>query len=116
MKPLKLAPEEIAIVTMMRRNAFQEIIIQVQDGVITSVNQIQKFRRKKGGGLVSGIKSTTIKPPLKLSAEEITIIKKLRSNSFQQLTIDIRPQDDGIGVVEVINQTLKFRRKGGDYK
>ena len=106
MQPFKLTPEAIAIITRLRRNGFQEIVIQVQDKVITFVNQIIKYRRKKGGGLVFGNK--IIKPtlPLKLSKDEMTVITKLRGSPFQKLTIYIKGNN-----VDFIEQTLKFKKK-----
>lgn len=110
MAPLKLTPEEIAIITMVRKNSYQEINVQVQDSIIIFVNQILKFKRKKGGGLVFGNKPViNLKPPLKLSNDELIIIKKLRDKPFQQIVISIKN-----GVVDAINQTVKFRRNGGN--
>jgi hypothetical protein len=106
MKPLKLTPEEIAIITMMRRNSFQEIVVQMQDSVVTFVNQIVKYRRKKGGGLVFGNKTVKPRLPLKLIKDEITVITKLRSAPFQKISIYVKN-----GTVEYIEQTVKFKKK-----
>lgn len=112
-KPIQLNSEEIAIITMMRRNSFQEICIQIQDSVIVSVNQIIKYRRKRGGGLVFG--RGTYQPPkpgmpLKMSSDETAVISKLRDKPYQQLVILIKN-----GEVEAINQTLKYKKTGKGY-
>jgi hypothetical protein len=106
--PVKLTPEELAVISMMRRNTYQEIIIQVQDKVIASVNQTLKYKRKKGGGLVAGVmKRAPLQPsaPFKLSNEEITIIKMVREKPFQQIAINIQNGD-----ITSLNQTLKYRK------
>ena len=105
---IKLSTEEAIIINMMRRNSFQEILLQVQDSVITSANQVSKYRRKKGGGLVSG---HIIQPPsnlTSLSQDEADVIKMIREKPFQQITIQIKNS-----LVEVLNQTVKFRKKNG---
>lgn len=106
---LKLSPEEIAIIAMIRRNSFQEIMVQVQDSIIISVNQILKFRRnKKGGGLISGhVKTGPVNLAL-LTVEETGVIRKIREKPYQQIGIQIKNS-----VIECINQTIKFRNKGG---
>ena len=112
-QPVKLTAEEIAIITMMRRYSYQEIVIQIQDSVIISVNQIIKYRRKKGGGLVFGKANFQgLKPgaTIKISTDEGAVITKLRDKFFQQITIAINQ-----GGVEAINQTLKFRKKNSGY-
>jgi hypothetical protein len=104
---LQLTPEELSIITMMRRNSYQEIEIQVQDSVITSVDQTLKYRRKKGGGLVGGVLNRAplaAKRPAKFSIEEISIVKKIREKPFQKITVNIK---NGI---DSIYQTLKFRK------
>ena len=104
---IKLTPEESALITMMRRNSYQEIEIQVQDSVITSVDQTLKYRRKKGGGLVSGVTnraSLQMSKALKISKEEISIISKIREKPFQKVTIFIK---NGI---DSVYQTLKFKK------
>ena len=104
--PVKLTPEELAVISMMRRNSFQEINVQIQDKVITSVNHTLKYRRKKGGGLVAGtIKRAPLqaKGPLKLTSEEVVLVKMMRERPFQQININI--QNGNI----TVNQTLKFR-------
>jgi len=108
-KSLKLAPEEIDVITMMRRFAYQEIVVQLQDGVISSVNQTLKYRRKKGGGLVfSLINKVNLKPgvPLKLSPDEILTINHIRSKPFQQLTILLKDSK-----IEGFNKTEKLRKR-----
>jgi len=106
---LKLTPEEMAIITMIRRNSFQEIMIQIADNSIISVNQTIKYRKKKGGGLVSGhiIKSGLTSINL-LSAEEMGVVKRIREKPYQQIVIQIKNS-----IIECINQTVKFRNKGG---
>jgi len=107
-RPLQLNSEEIAIISMMRRNSYQEICIQIQDSVIVSVNQIVKYRRKRGGGLVFGkgnIPATQSGAPL--TGDETAVIAKLRDKPYQQIVIHIKN-----GEVEAINQTLKFKKKG----
>jgi len=109
MKSLKLAPEEIDIITMLRRFPYQEIIVQVQDGVVSSVNQVLKYRRKKGGGLVFGVVNKLgVRPgsPLKLSQDEILAINHIRSKPYQTITVMIKD-----GIVEGFNKTEKFRKK-----
>lgn len=109
LKALKLAPEEIDIITMMRRFSYQEIVIQIQDGVISSVNQILKYRRKKGGGLVFGlVNKANLKPgvPLKLKPDEILTITHIRSKPYLQLTVLIKDS-----IVEGFNKTEKLRKR-----
>jgi hypothetical protein len=104
---LQLTPEELSIITMMRRNSYQEIEIQVQDSVITSVDQTLKYRRKKGGGLIGGVlnRAPFVAANLgKLSIEEVSVIKKIREKPFQKVTVNIK---NGI---DSIYQTLKFRK------
>lgn len=106
---LKLSPEEIAIITMIRRNSFQEVMVQVQDSIIVSVNQMLKFRRnKKGGGLISGhVKTGPVNLAL-LTAEETGVIRKIREKPYQQICVQIKNS-----IIECINQTVKYRNKGG---
>jgi len=104
---IKLVPEELALITMMRRNSYQEISVQVQDSVITSVDQTLKYRRKKGGGLVAGAANRAplqAKKALNISKEEISIISKIREKPFQKITIYIK---NGI---DSVYQTLKFKK------
>jgi len=101
--PLNLTQEETAIISLIRGNAYQEISVQIQDSVITSVNQTLKFRRKKGGGFVFfGL----VAAKTNLTPEEIEIIKLLREKPFQQVTILIKNSK-----IEGFNQTTKFRKK-----
>lgn len=109
-KPVQLNAGEIAIISMMRRNSYQEICIQIQDSVIISVNQIIKYRRKRGGGLVFGRSTAPLQQPLKMSGDEAAVISKLRDKPYQQLTIHIKN-----GEVETINQTLKYKKTGKGY-
>lgn len=109
-KPVQLNAEEIAIIGMMRRNSYQEICIQIQDSVIISVNQIIKYRRKRGGGLVFGKSTAPLQKPLKMSGDEAAVIAKLRDKPYQQLTIHIKNGD-----VETINQTLKYKKSAKGY-
>jgi len=105
---IKLTPEELALITMMRRNSYQEIAVQVQDSVITSVDQTLKYRRKKGGGLVAGVTNRAplqMKKALKISKEEISVISKLREKPFQKITIYINKNG-----IDSIYQTLKFKK------
>lgn len=99
---------------MMRRNSYQEICIQIQDSVIVSVNQIIKYRRKRGGGLVFGRGNYAAPPkpgtPLKMTGDEGAVIRKLRDKPYQQIVIHIKN-----GEVEAINQTLKFKKTGKEY-
>lgn len=104
---LKLTPEEISIITMIGRNSYQTIDIQIQDSVITSVDQTLKYRRKKGGGLVTGAVNRApiqTSKPIKLSLQEVSVIQKLREKPFQKVTINIK---NGI---DSIYQTLKFKK------
>jgi hypothetical protein len=106
--PIKLTPEELAVITMTRRNTFQSICVQVQDSVITSVDQTLKFRRKKGGGLVTGMlnRAAVAKSKvLKFSKEEIAVIKMIRDRPFQKITFNIVD-----GSIDGLEQTLKFRK------
>lgn len=107
-KSLKLAPEELDVITMMRRFSYQDIAVQVQDGVIVSVDQTLKYRRKKGGGLVFGLAKANLKPgvPIKLSADEILTINHLRSKPYQQLTILVKDS-----IVDGFNKTEKLRKR-----
>lgn len=100
---LTLTPEESAIISLLRSNSYQEINIQVQDSVITSVDQTIKFRRKKGGGLIFGakkVKSTGLNP------HEIELIKLMREKPYQQVTIMVMDSE-----IQGFNQTVKFKKK-----
>lgn len=106
--PLKLTPEELAVITMMRRNTYQSVTIQIQDNVITSVDQTLKYRRKKGGGLMAGTVNRASLSKAKqaaLSPEEIAVIKMIREKPFQKITFNISN-----GLIEGVEQTLKFRK------
>jgi len=104
---LKLSPEETAIIAMIRRNTFQDISIQIKDSVIVSVNQILKYQRKKGGGLVAGHLSKPVNiNMLILTPEEISVIGKIREKPYQQINIQIKNS-----IVECVEQTVKFRNK-----
>ena len=50
----KLSEEEMSVILMTRRYPNQDIVVQIQDGIIVSVNQVIRFRRKRGGGLTLG--------------------------------------------------------------
>lgn len=105
---LNLTPEELAIISMMRRNNYQSISVQIQDNVITSVEQTQRFRRKKGGGLVSGVTNrTNLNKNKPLSPEEISVIKMIREKPFQKIIFNITD-----GAIDGLEQTLKFRKIG----
>lgn len=100
---LTLTQEESDIISLIRGNAYQEISVQIQDSVVTSVNQTLKFRRKKGGGLIFA----AIRPKkTSLTPEEIEIIKLLREKPFQQVSILIKNS-----TIEGFNQVTKFRKK-----
>ena len=104
--PIKLTANEMAILTMMRRNTFQSISVQIQDGVITAVDQTLKFRRKKGGKLVAGVVNrAAIAKQSAISPEELAVIKMLREKPYQKIEFNI--QD---GAIEGVEQTLKFRK------
>lgn len=106
-KPIHLSQDEMALIIMIRRYSYQEVAIQVQDGVVTSVNQILKHRRKGGGLVFSKPNTVGIQPgkPVQLTADEAVILSKLREKPFQQLTIFVVNNH-----IESINQTLKLRR------
>ena len=109
-KAIKLSQEEISVILMTRRYPNQDIIIQIQDGIIVSVNQVIRFRRKRGGGLTlgkfPGHYAQTVVP---LSTDETSVISKLRDKPFQQISVFI---NNGI---TAINQTIKFRKKNSKY-
>ena len=110
-QPLKLTPEELAIITMMRRNSFQSIAVQIQDNVVTSVDQTFRFRRKKGGGLVAGAVNRapmTKNKPMQMSHEEMSVIKMIREKPFQKITFNITD-----GAIDGLEQTLKYRKLKG---
>jgi hypothetical protein len=100
---LTLTPEESAIISLLRSNSYQEINIQVQDSVITSVDQTIKFRRKKGGGLIFGAKKVT---STGLNPHEIELIKLMREKPYQQVTIMVMDSE-----IKGFNQTVKFKKK-----
>ena len=103
--PLTLTPEELIVITLMRRNTYQTIEVQVQDSVITSVDQTLKFRRKKGGGLAAGTPTrAALQKPPKLGGEELQVIQRIREKPFQKVTINIK---NGI---DSIFQTVKYRK------
>ncbi len=109
--PLQLTPEEMAVITMIRRNSYQSIAVQIQDSVITSVDQTLKFRRKKGGGLMAGtINRAALSKAklLKLSPEEMSVIKMIREKPFQKISFNITD-----GAIDGLEQTLKFRKPKG---
>lgn len=96
----------MAIITMMRRNSYQSIVVQIQDNVITSVEQTLKLRRKKGGGLVAGtVGRSAVVSASKLSPEEMAVIKMIREKPFQKITFNITN-----GGIEGLEQTLKFKK------
>lgn len=106
---LKLSPEEIAVIAMIKRNTYQEIEIQVQDSVIVSVNQILKYKRKKDGGLIAGHVNKPVNiSMLMLTPEETSLIKRVREKPYQQIVIKIRNS-----TIECIEQTVKYRNKSG---
>jgi len=100
---LSLTPEESAIISLLRSNSYQEINIQVQDSVITSVDQTIKFRRKKGGGLIFGAKKIN---RTGLTPHEIELIKLMREKPYQQVTIMVMDSE-----IKGFNQTVKFKKK-----
>jgi len=98
-----LTQEELAIITLLRSNSYQEISIQVQDSVITSVDQTIKFRRKKGGGLIFGARKVT---RTVLTPTEIEVISRLREKPYQRLTITVMDSE-----IIGFDQTVKFKKK-----
>lgn len=98
-----LTPEESAIISLLRSNSYQEINIQVQDSVITSVDQTIKFRRKKGGGLIFGAKKVSRNG---LTPHESELIKLMREKPYQQVTIMVMDSE-----IKGFNQTVKFKKK-----
>ena len=109
-KAIKLSQEEMSVILMTRRYPNQDVIVQIQDGIIISVNQVIRFRRKRGGGLTlgkfPGYGSQTVAP---LSIDEAAVVNKLRDKPFQQISIVV---NNGI---TAINQTIKFRKKNSKY-
>lgn len=106
-KAVALSADEMAIIAMIRRFSFQEIVIQVQDSVVTSVNQILKHRRKKGGGLVfAQAQPVGLQPglPVQLTPDEAAIISKLREKPFQQIDVHLKN-----GRLEAMSQTIKIK-------
>ena len=108
-KPIKLSQEEMSIILMMRRYPNQDIIIQVQDGLLVSVNQTIRFRRRRGGGLTFGKFTQMPKTAIPISLDEMAVISKIRDKPFQQISVFI---NNGI---QAINQTIKFRKKNSQY-
>jgi len=100
---LSLTPEESAIISLLRSNSYQEINVQVQDSVITSVDQTIKFRRKKGGGLIFGAKKVNRDV---LTPYETEVIKLLREKPYQQVAIMVMDSE-----IKGFNQTVKFKKK-----
>ena len=107
---IKLSEEETSVILMSRRYPNQDIVVQIQDGIIVSVNQVIRFRRKRGGGLTlgkfPGYSAQTVTP---LSADEVAVVSKLRDKPFQQISIFINNS------ITAINQTIKFRKKNSKY-
>ena len=110
-KAIKLSQEEMSVILMIRRYPNQDIIIQIQDGIIVSVNQVIRFRRKRGGGLTLGkfVAHPAVQTVAPISMDEAAVINKLRDKPFQQISISI---NNGINA---INQTIKFRKKNSKY-
>ena len=100
---ISLTPEETTIISLLRSNSYQEINIQVQDSVITSVDQTIKFRRKKGGGLLFGGKKIN---RTGLTVSEIEAIRLLRERPYQQVAIMVMDSE-----IKGFNQTIKFKKK-----
>ena len=101
---LSLTPEETAIVTLIRSNSYQEISVQIQEAVITSVDQTIKYRRKKGGGLMFGAKKIDRSG---LTPHEIELIMLLREKPYQQVIIKVMDSE-----IKGFDQTVKFKKKG----
>ena len=109
-KAIKLSQEEMSVILMIRRYPNQDIIVQIQDGIIVSVNQVIRFRRKRGGGLTLGVAGhSTAQAVAPLSMDEAAVVNKLRDRPFQQVSIFV---NNGISA---INQTIKFRKKNSKY-
>ena len=46
---IRLSPEEIVLINLLREKKHQEVIVKVQDGVIVYLERKEKFIRTKGG-------------------------------------------------------------------
>jgi len=101
--PHALTTEESAIISLLRGNSYQEINVQVQDGVITSVDQTIKYRRRKGGGLIFGAKKINRDV---ITPHESEVIKLLREKPYQQVVIMVMDSE-----IKGFNQTVKFKKK-----
>ena len=98
-----LTQEESAIISLLRSNSYQEINVQVQDSVITSVDQTIKFRRREGGGLIFGAKKINRDG---ITLPEMEVIKLLREKPYQQVAIMVLDSE-----IKGFNQTIKFKKK-----
>lgn len=46
---IRLSPEEIVLINLLREKKHQEVVVKVQDGVIVYLERKEKFIRSKGG-------------------------------------------------------------------
>lgn len=46
---IKLSPEEVILINLLREKKHQEVVVKVQDGVIVYLERKEKFIRTKGG-------------------------------------------------------------------
>lgn len=100
---LTLTPEETAIISLIRSNSYQDVLVQIQDSVITSVDQTIKYRRKKGGGLIFGAKKIN---RAGLTPYEVELIMLLREKPYQQVAIKVMDSE-----IKGFDQTVKFKKK-----